>query len=84
MSAPSPAGFVVNEYIVPPSPVTFAADSPIFTLPAGIPCINTTLAAGLIHPGGLNEHLRDLLRNPTYNMLPEIWLRIQAVLRGEQ
>ena len=38
MSAPSPTGFVVNEYIVPPTPTTFTADSsvclnffPIFT-----------------------------------------------------
>ena len=74
MHAPSPAGFVVNEYLVPPVPTPFAPNDPVFALPAGIPCINTTLTAALQHPGGLNAHLADALGLPSYRLaMPELY-----------
>jgi len=84
MHAPSPAGFVVNEYLVPPVPTPFAADAPEFALPAGIPCINTTLAAALAHPGGFNAHLAEALRSPGFRLaMPELYMsgEFQAAAR---
>ena len=75
MHAPSPAGFVVNEYLGPPVPTAFANDAPEFVLPAGIPCINTTLAAALAHPGGFNAHLADALGVRGFKLaLPELYM----------
>ena len=74
MHAPSPAGFVVNEYLVSPIPTPFAASAPEFVLPAGIPCINTTLAEALAHTGGLNGHLAEALRVPGFRLaMPELY-----------
>ena len=73
MHAPSPAGFVVNEYIIPPTPTPFTADAPVFALPVGIPCVNTTLSAARAHPGGLNAHLAELIGAPGFRLaLPEL------------
>ena len=88
MHAPSPAGFVVNEYLVPPVPTPFAPDAPEFVLPVGIPCVNTTLSAALRHPGGFNEHLAQLLKAPGFKLaMPELYMSgdwhkaVQAVAR---
>ena len=84
MHAPSPAGFVVNEYLVAPVVTPFAADAPVFVLPAGIPCINTTLAAALAHPGGFNAHLAEALRAPGFKLaMPELYMsgEFQAAAR---
>ena len=75
MHAPSPAGFVVNEYLVPPVPTPFAVDAPEFALPEGIPCVNTTLSAALRHPGGFNAHLAELLGAPGFKLaMPELFM----------
>lgn len=60
---------------MPPVPTPFAADAPEFVLPAGIPCINTTLSAALRHPGGFNEHLAALLAAPGFKLaMPELFM----------
>jgi hypothetical protein len=76
MHAPSPAGFVVNEYLIRPIPTPFAADAPEFVLPTGISCVNTTLAAALRAPGGFHAHVAQALRAPAgYRLaLPELYL----------
>lgn len=84
MHAPSPAGFVVNEYLVAPVVTPFAADASVFVLPAGIPCVNTTLAAALAHPGGFNAHLAEALRSPGFKLaMPELYMsgEFQAAAR---
>ena len=65
----------MNEYLIPPVPTPFTADAPEFTLPAGIPCINTTLAAALAHPGGFNAHLADALGVRGFKLaMPELYM----------
>ena len=66
----------MRRYLVKPIVTPFAADAPEFVLPAGISCVNTTLAAAMRAPGGFNAHIAQALGAPAgYRLaLPELYL----------
>ena len=69
MSAPSPTGFVVNEYPEAFTPVTWPPDTTVFNLP-NISCINSTFTKAFGHPGGLQAHIAELSGGAVKRLLP--------------